>query len=172
MEKIIATFILVFISTIQVFGYSVSKNGINNIKSFESCKLVAYWDSNGYSIGYGHHSKDVKRGMKISQSQANKYLQRDVKIAEDGANRLINNLPYKYKFSQGFFDGLVDMIYNCGEGSVKKSEFYNRLKKCRIKRGIINKNDYNFTCSAVKNFKITQKGHKLRREKTVKMMLF
>ena len=49
-------------------NYKMSKSGRESIKKYENCSLVAYWDSNGYSIGYGHHSKNVKRGMKISKS--------------------------------------------------------------------------------------------------------
>ena len=38
-----------------------------------------WWNTkgNGYSIGWGHHSKDVYKGMKISQIQANKYFDED-----------------------------------------------------------------------------------------------
>ena len=171
MKKILTVFIIALISSISAFGYSISQKGINHIKSHESCKLVAYWDSNGYSIGYGHHAKDVHKGMRISQAQANRYLVQDIKEAEEAARRLITELPYKYKFSQGFFDGLVDMIYNGGIGGVKNSEFYRRLKNCRVRNGVMNKNDYNYTCAAVKNFRISHPGHKVRRAKTVKMML-
>lgn len=171
MKKFITVIIIAFISSLSAFGYSISKNGINHIKSHESCELTAYWDSNGYSIGYGHHGKDVKKGMRISKYKAEQLLRKDIKIAEAAARRLISDLPYNYKFSQGFFDGLVDMIYNCGEGAVKNSEFYKRLKRCRVKNNKMNINDYNFTCVSVKNFRIPQKGHKIRRAKTYKMMM-
>lgn len=172
MKRILITFALCLITSIYSFAnYSISKRGIEHIKSHESCELTAYWDSNGYSIGYGHHGKDVRKGMRISKSKAEQFLRKDIKNAESAARRLIDNLPYKYKFSQGFFDGLVDMVYNCGEGAVKNSEFYNRLKRCRVKNGKMNTNDFDFTCVSVKNFRTPQKGHKIRRAKTYKMMI-
>ena len=60
--------------------YSISNNGKNFIKHQETCALTSYWDSNGYSIGWGHHGKDVKKNMRITKAQANKYFNKDIKI--------------------------------------------------------------------------------------------
>ena len=109
--------------------------------------------------------------MKISKSQANKYFNEDIKVIEAAANRLINALPYKYKFSQGFFDGLCSLVYNAGEGGVQKSEFYKRLKLCRVKNGVMNKNDFNFSVAGVKTSRISCKGHISRRYDEHKLML-
>lgn len=171
MIKIITTVIFSLFVTFQSFGYNASNQCIDHIKKYESCSLTAYWDSNGYSIGYGHHGGDVKKGMKISISKANKFLRSDLRDAEIGARRIIDSLPYKYKFSQNFFDGLVDLVYNCGEYGVKSSTFYSRLKKCRVKNGKINQNDFDFTLSAVKTMKISAKGHIKRRKATYLMMI-
>ena len=158
-------------NVLQVFGYSISNNGKEFIKNQETCILTAYWDSNGYSIGYGHHGSDVKKNMRISKAQANKYFNKDIKEVEAAANRIIKSLPYKYNFSQGFFDGLVSLVYNCGEGGVMKSDFYKRLKCCRVKKGQINKNDLQFTVAAVKTCRISTPGHKSRRYDEHKLML-
>ena len=66
MKKIITIIICVFIS-LSMFGknYTISKDGITMIKDFEKCALTAYRDAGGWSIGYGHHTKDVKEGMSI-----------------------------------------------------------------------------------------------------------
>lgn len=90
-----------FVSSLQ--AYTISNRGKQFIKNHEICELTAYWDSNGYSIGWGHHGSDVKKNMRISKAQADKYFNKDIKIIEAAANRLINNLPYKCKFSQAFF---------------------------------------------------------------------
>lgn len=169
MRKII--FFLLMLISISSFGYTISNNGKNFIKKHETCKLTAYWDANGYSIGWGHHSKDVYKGMKISKSQANKYFDKDIKEVEKAANRIINSLPYKYKFSQNFFDSLCSLIYNCGEGGVKSTNFYKRLKLCRVKNGKMNIDDFNFTVAAVKTSKISAPGHKERRLNEYKLML-
>ena len=162
---------MLLLSSLQVFGYSISNNGKQFIKDQEKCVLIAYWDSDGYSIGWGHHGKDVKKGMKISKAQAEKYFNKDIKKFEDAANRIIKSLPYKYKFSQGFFDGLCSLVYNTGEGGVMKSEFYKRLKNCRVRNGTINKNDLNFTIAGVKTSRIFAPGHKSRRYDEHKLML-
>lgn len=169
MRKLIFTLLLM--STMQVFGYTISNNGKQFIKNQEKCTLVAYWDANGYSIGWGHHGSDVKKNMKISKSQANKYFNEDIKKFEKSAIRIINSLPYKYKFSQGFFDGLCSLVYNAGEGGVMKSEFYKRLKNCRVKNGKINQDDLRFSIAGVKTSRISCKGHISRRYDEHKLML-
>ena len=68
--KTINIFIFLFICFSHSFAYEVSNNGKKLIKEYEKCSLIAYWDSNGYSIGYGHHKKYVRKGMKISKKQA------------------------------------------------------------------------------------------------------
>lgn len=159
------------ILTLNTFAYSISNNGKQFIKNQEKCVLTSYWDSNGYSIGWGHHGKDVKKNMRISKAQANKYFNEDIKNIEAVANRIINSLPYKYKFNQNFFDGLCSLVYNTGEGGVMKSEFYKRLKSCRVKNRKINKNDLNFTIAGVKTSRISCKGHISRRYDEHKLML-
>lgn len=168
MRKII--FFLLMMISISSFGYTISNNGKNFIKKHETCKLTAYWDSNGYSIGWGHHTKEVYKGMKISKAQANKYFDKDIKEVEKAANRIIKSLPYEYQFSQNFFDSLCSLVYNCGEGGVKSTNFYKRLKSCRVKNGKMNIADFNFTVAAVKTSKISAPGHKERRLNEYKLM--
>ena len=156
---------------INSFSYSISNTGKQFIKDQEKCVLVAYWDSNGYSIGYGHHSSDVTRGMTITQAQANKFFNEDIKEIEKAANRLIKSLPYSYNFSQNFFDGLCSLVYNCGEGGVKTSTFYKRLKNCRVRNGVMNQEDFNYTIAGVKVSKLSASGHKSRRYEEHKLML-
>lgn len=162
------TIILITLFSVNGFAkYQISNYGKEYIKSYEKCVLTAYWDSNGYSIGYGHHGSDVKKNMVITKSKANAFFNEDIKWVNSAINRLIDNLPVKHNFSQGFIDGLGDLIYNCGEQGVIDSEFYNRLKRCRKN----NQNDLNFTIAAVKTMKIKFKGNIRRRYTTHKMML-
>lgn len=162
---------LLFMSSINTFAYTISGKGKRFIKNKETCVLTAYWDSNGYSIGWGHHGSDVKKGMKISKAQADKFFNKDIKEIEASANRLLKSLPYKYVFSQNFFDGLCSFVYNCGESGVQKSEFYKRLKRCRVRNGVINKNDLNYSIASVKTSRISAPGHKSRRYDEHKLML-
>ena len=162
---------LLFMSSINTFAYTISSKGKRFIKIQETCVLTAYWDSNGYSIGWGHHGSDVKKGMKISKAQADKFFNKDIKEIEASANRLLKSLPYKYTFSQNFFDGLCSFVYNCGESGVQMSEFYKRLKRCRMRNGVINKNDLKYSIASVKTSRISAPGHKFRRYDEHKLML-
>ena len=173
MKKIITIIICLIFGSIYSYSknYSISKDGIEMIKDFEKCHLTAYPDAGGWSIGYGHHTKDVTEGMKITKKQADKYFEEDIKKFTASVNRLIKNLPYEYEFSQGFIDGLFSLVYNCGEGGVKKSVFYQRLLKCRVTNGVMNESDFNFTVAGVKSSRITCKGHIDRRYKEHLMML-
>ena len=92
----------------------LSSQGLEFLKNFEGLRLVAYWDVNGYSIGYGHHGADVSEGMKITQKEAEAFLKKDVAKFEKAVNAL------KYDFNQNQFDALVDFAYNCGVGNLKK----------------------------------------------------
>jgi len=49
------------------------------IKGWEGCRLTAYKCPAGVlTIGYGHTGKDVKPGMKITQTQADALFETDV----------------------------------------------------------------------------------------------
>lgn len=94
-----------------------SKNGINLIKKYEGCRLTAYKalpTEVFYTIGYGHYGADIKRGMTITQQQAEEYLKRDLKKFEnvvDSCNLSLN---------QNQFDALVSFAYNCGGANLKQ----------------------------------------------------
>lgn len=153
------------------YKYKISDKGKQFIIKYEKCHLISYADlGGGYTVGYGHHGKDVKANMKISQKQAEKYFNKDIQETEEYARFLIDNLPYKCKFSQGFFDGLCDLIYNAGVGAVQRSTFYKRLQNCRIVNGNINKQDYEYVLAAVLTLNAPYKGHKIRRKECHEMM--
>lgn len=156
----------------EKIDYKISEEGKQFIIKYEKCHLTSYKDlGGGYTIGYGHHNKDVKPNMTISQKQADKLFEEDIIETEEYARYLINQLPYKYEFSQEFFDGLCDLIYNAGIGAVQNSIFYKRLQKCRIINGDMHIQDYEFTIAAVKNLNAPYKGHKIRRQECYKNMI-
>lgn len=162
--------IFVSIGSINVFGYSMSMQGHNFTKKYENCVLNRYWDGNGYSIGYGHHFTKGENYRKISKVKANELFRKDIQKTNKSINRLLKKFEGKVKFKQGFINGLGDLIYNCGEGGVKRSTFYKRLMNCRIKNGRINKKDFDYALSAVKSCKVTQRGHIKRRHECYEMM--
>lgn len=90
----------------------ISEKGLALIKSFEGCRLEAYKCPAGvWTIGYGHTS-GVKRGMKITQSQADSFLKSDIEKYE---KYVINK---NLGLNQNQFDALVSFTYNCGAGNL------------------------------------------------------
>ena len=97
----------------------VSNAGINLIKEFEGCHLTAYQDEVGvWTIGYGITNSDrsitgttIKRGIKISQATAEKWL-------EESLNRkylpLVMKYNTRYGWNQNEIDALVSFAYNIG----------------------------------------------------------
>lgn len=92
---------------------TISKEGLDLIKSFESCHLTAYKDPVGiWTIGWGH-TDGVKQGDRITQEMADGYLQADLRTAERAVQV---NVPWA---TQSQFDALVSFTYNCGSGNLK-----------------------------------------------------
>lgn len=105
----------------------LSNNGLALIKSFEGVRLTAYKavsTEQYYTIGYGHYGPDVKKDMKITQSQADAYLKSDVARFEKAVN---NNV--KVPINQNQFDALVSFTYNCGEGALQRSTLLELLNQ-------------------------------------------
>ncbi len=170
MKKFLVLLFLV-LSTLTCFSQvRISEQGKEFIKQQESCVLTAYWDTNGYSIGYGHHGKDVYAGMVITKKQAEHYFEKDIAAVQKSVQKMIDELPYKCKFSQGFIDGFVSFTYNVGSGNARKSIFYQRLKKCRVKDGVINEEDIEYAMAGIKLSIIRCAVHKQRRAGEYKLM--
>lgn len=92
---------------------NISQKGLDLIKKYEGCHLEAYLCPAGkWTIGYGHTS-GVKKGMKITQEQADQYLMQDCASAVKAVNVLGRNL------NQNQFDALVSFTFNCGAGNLK-----------------------------------------------------
>lgn len=91
---------------------NISEYGKNLIKSFESCKLVAYKATPTepyYTIGWGHYGSDVKKGQTITQSTADALFNEDIKKFE----KLVQKYPNAYS-NQNQYDALVCFCYNIG----------------------------------------------------------
>ena len=90
----------------------ISEKGLKLIEQFEGLRLTAYKASRRdkyYTIGYGHYGADVKRGMTITEAQAEAYLRQDVAEAEAAVNKYAG-----YGWNQNQFDALVSFAYNVG----------------------------------------------------------
>lgn len=158
------------------YPYTVSDNGKEFIKNHEDLRLQAYNDPTPEkrSIGWGHQLLPNENYETISKSKAEQLFESDIKKVEASVNRLLKNTNKKFRYTQGFIDGLASMIYNCGEYGVSTTDFYQRLLKCRYddnELNNINEEDLNFTLAAVKTSKVFCEGHKIRRANEYKLML-
>lgn len=92
------------------------------IKHSEGCKLTAYWDVDGWSIGYGYHGSDVTQGMTWTQEDADGQLMSKVFAAGVAVNDLV-----KVELTQGQFDALTDFVYNEGSGNLQSSSLLRKV---------------------------------------------
>lgn len=100
----------------------ISQQGVDLIKSFESCRLKAYLCPAGvWTIGYGHTS-GVRPNDEISQAQAERYLKADLVRVEQDV-RILVRVP----LTQGQFDALVSFAFNCGTRALSTSTLLRKL---------------------------------------------
>ena len=69
-----------------------------------------------WTIGYGHTGADVREGLTIPLSEAERLLTRDLRTSEWHVNRLV-----QVKLTQNQFDALVSFVYNVGGDAFAKS---------------------------------------------------
>jgi len=90
----------------------INQAGLNIIKSFESCKLVAYPDPGTghlpWTIGYGS-TKGVTQGMVITQAQADQRLIDDLLHVEQAVTNAV-----KVPLTSNQFSALVSLVFNIG----------------------------------------------------------
>lgn len=161
--------------------YNISNACVEIIKKYEGCELTAYRYCNKktgkrekfYTIGYGHVIfPGDNTPYRITKAQAERLLIADLnKTYVPTARRLLNQIDRNFKVTQGFFDGFVSLVYNCGEKGIQKSAFWRRLKKCRFdKNGKVNKKDYEYMLQAIKTARASEPGHFIRRRQEYALM--
>jgi lysozyme len=93
------------------------------IKTAEGLRLTAYKDGGGvWTIGYGHTGADVREGLTIPLSEAERLLTRDLRVAENHVNGAV-----QVKLTQNQFDALVSFVYNVGGDAFRKSTLLKKL---------------------------------------------
>lgn len=94
----------------------LSDSGRAAIVRREGLRLTTYTCEAGkLTIGIGHTGKDVRRGQKITESQAYELLAQDIAPIEDFLNAQVMNL------TQSQHDALVSFILNIGLPRFKQS---------------------------------------------------
>jgi len=105
--------------------------GINLIKEFEGCKLVAYPDvAKIWTIGYGTtyiNNSPVVKGMTCTQQEAEAYLCKDLQLFESTINQILRNPILQHQF-----DACVCLAYNIGPGGFRASTICRKLKSGNV----------------------------------------
>jgi len=95
------------------------------IKEFEGLRLTSYLCPAGvWTIGYGH-TKGVKKGMKIDQTEADRLLDIDLIDVARAIRKFV-----KVDLNDNQAQSLVSFIFNVGSGAFSKSTL---LKKINLK---------------------------------------
>jgi len=101
--------------------------GMELVKSFESCRLLAYKDGGGvWTIGWGH-TGGVKEFDTCSQEQADAWLAEDMADAEEDVN-----LYVRVWLTQEQFDALCSLTFNIGGNAFRKSTLVAKLNASNI----------------------------------------
>lgn len=96
----------------EIISYNISNNGIDFIKEKEGFSDTAYKDEGGkLTIGYGH-TKNVKKGDTITNTEANHLLSKDLTKFENMVAEKLKQSRAKFKKHE--FDMLVSHSFNTG----------------------------------------------------------
>lgn len=99
---------------------TISKEGLDLIKSFEGLSLKAYPDPGTggapWTIGYGHTGPDVSPGLVITEAKADELLRKDVARFEQGVRDLAGTHGTQHQF-----DALVSFAFNVGLENLRRS---------------------------------------------------
>lgn len=80
------------------------------IAKYEGCRLTAYLCPAGVpTIGYGHTGSEVRKGMTITQAEADELLSKDVERHVHDFSRYVN-VPV----TGNQFIALTSLVFNCG----------------------------------------------------------
>jgi lysozyme len=97
----------------------INQAGLDLVKMFEGCSLVAYWDALGdvWTIGWGHTGGDVHKGLELTQTEADAFLMMDLATFAVSVNRMLGEAPT----TDNQFAALVSLAYNVGADAVMNS---------------------------------------------------
>ena len=93
---------------------NINEKGLNLIKSFEGFQSVPYKlaGEQFWTVGFGHHSKDINPARKYTKEECEKFLNDDLKRFEEHVEFV--DYAGAYFFNENEFSALVSFAYNCG----------------------------------------------------------
>jgi len=107
----------------------ISNTGIDFIKRWEGLRLTAYrCPAQVWTIGYGH-TKTARRGMTITEKEAERLLRQDVEVYEYSVRKLV-----QVELNQNQYDALVSFCFNVGRGAFAQSTLLRVLNEGNYQR--------------------------------------
>lgn len=104
----------------------LNEEGINLIKSFESCRLRAYPDpatgGDPWTIGYGCTGPDITEGVEWTQEEAEEGLMIRLSRLTKSLSQVITT-----SLNDNQFSAIVSLVYNIGLGNFAKSTLLKKL---------------------------------------------
>lgn len=108
-------------------GLLLSVGGVQHVKQSEGLEYVAYPDpatgGDPWTICYGHTGKDVRRGLRATQAQCDRWLAQDLLVAQRAVQRDLR-VPLK----QGELDAYTSFVFNVGEPRWRDSTMRRKLQ--------------------------------------------
>lgn len=105
-----------------------SERGKDLIKRFEGLITHSYLcPANKLTIGVGHTGSDVKKGMIITEEEAENLLKKDLKKIEDKLNYSLQH--DNITLNQNQFDALCSFAFNLGYSTLVFSTLWKKLKQ-------------------------------------------
>lgn len=96
--------------------FPINAEGVDLIQDFEGCELEAYRCPAGvWTIGYGH-TEGVKKGMRITKTEADNLLAQDLEGFVAGVRRLCSAKPNPNQLA-----AMTSFAFNVGLGAFQKS---------------------------------------------------
>jgi lysozyme len=100
----------------------IDATGLDKLRALELCRLRAYWDRNGWALGYGQHSIYIDANSTCTKEQAERWFEETTRNISVRLSELI-----KVPVNQGQFNALVIFTYNVGCNAFTGSHLLQRL---------------------------------------------
>lgn len=104
-------------------NFTVSQECIDIIKKWEGFSAKPYWDYQQWTVGYGTRVPDGKleeyQTVGITKEDAEQQLLDYLKKDGEAVNKFIDK--YGLTFTQGMFDAVLSLSYNCGSSWLNKT---------------------------------------------------
>jgi lysozyme len=108
---------------LQPLPMTMSPEGLDFIKGWESCQLRPYLDGGGvWTCGWGHTGPDVTPHEMWTQDHADSVLAQDVRRTTTVLRGYIHRTA-----SQQQFDALSSLAFNCGAAAIGNSGLMSRF---------------------------------------------